>query len=215
MLWQAALSQGLDEHLPSLADSNGAIAQTTEQMAAKVAGARASSARYLDRSIVDPRIAQLSLDGVPLIEWDMDAAHARMAEMLVDTPPGPARTALSDMMALLDSQPGSSFTGITWELNDDGGGLTYEVNSSSDHLNSQDAYSAQRFGFNPEHGSDALGSLYLRAHRYGRDPLMAGITNLNPDGGGQVETYFDPLSQAIANQGMHQGDAGNTFSPVE
>lgn len=209
MLWQRCLQLGLDERLPSLADANGAVSQTREQMEGRVAAARASSALYLDRSRLDPRIAELSLDNVPLTDWDVASAHNRFAELMATTPPGPARNVLSDMWELFQSQPATSFTGITWELNDDGGGLTYEVDSSADHLNSQDTYS--RLGMNREHGSDALGSMYLRSHRYGNDPLMAGITALNADGGGAVETYFDPISQHIANDGMNQGDAANTF----
>lgn len=215
--WQKALMLRLDERLPSLGDANGAISQTVEQQAAKVAAAQASRAQYIDRSRMDPVLASLTLDGHPLVDWDVESAHNRLAELMIDLPAGPQRDEVSNVMAKLDGAIATSFTGIEWQMNDDGGGMTIEANTDSTYHEADLIHvGRQMLGMNPDHGSDALGALAIRAHRYGTDPLFAGITSMNPDGSGTVETFFDPVSQSIANAGMHQGDEGaNTFSMEE
>jgi len=215
MAWQRALQLGLDERLPSLNDANGAIAQTVEQQQAKANAARANSAQFLMSERLPAELRDMHLDGVPISEIPVEILHDQMALYMADATPGPARDAASKVMALIDSAPATSFTGIQWEAPDQR--LEYTVNSQAD-ADANDAYAqGQRMLFNQEHGSNALDSLAIRAHRYGNDNLMAGITSLNPDGGGTLETYFDPFSQAMAGQGgdYHQGDDGNTFEMEE
>jgi len=213
--WCALLARGADS-LPDMQAVNGAIPRTQAEVLRDVAVANNRSAMYLDRQRMDPALADLNLDGQPLADWDLESAHNRLAEMMMDLPPGYERDAVSDALAKLDGSVATSFTGIEWQLNDDGGGLTIEANTDAT-IHPNDAYAhAQQHLFNQEQGTNDLNALAIRAHRYGSDELMAGIVAMNSDGSGTVETYYDPISQAMANAGgMNQGDDGNTFEMEE
>jgi len=203
----ALMSLGADE-LISTQQLNGALPVSMAQMAGEVAAARASSAQYLQRDRLPAALQDMHIGGQHISEVPVEILHDQAALYMADSQPGPGRDAISQLMAHIDSTPATSFVGIQWEAPEPH--LSYEVNSSTG-VEANDVYGRVQQQFNPEYGTDALGSLAIRAHRYGTDNLMRGITSLDMSGGGTVETYFDPISQAIGNDGMNQGDASNTF----
>lgn len=212
MAWQRALQLGLDERLPSLNDANGAISQTVEQQQAKANAARANSAQFLMSERLPAELRDIHVDGVPITEIPVEILHNEMAIYMADATPGPARDAASRVMALIDSTPATSFTGIEWAAPDQR--LEYTVNSSESDINANDAFGRLRApGMAADHG---LESLQIKPSVFD-SPLLSGVTNY-AGGGGEYSVHDDYVYQAaMAQQGgdYHQGDAGNTFEMEE
>ena len=202
--WVEALQ--IRDQLPSVSDTSG-IPKSIGQLQADVANARAQSEQFF--SALPSELNDLTLNGQFIKDQPVDSVMNSLHLMMVDTPPGPARNALSNIINQLDAAPRTSFTGIEWDIPEQL--MTVEVNSSQDHINQHDPL------WRPNSdGNSGLDQLMLRPS-VSNDPLYSGITTMNPDGGGQYSVADDYIYQAAMAQqsggnDFHQGDATNTFS---
>lgn len=179
MQWQAALQAGLDEILPDLEIANG-IPRSIEETAAMVADAEITSQRYFDPATVDPFIAQLGWQNLPVQE-----VRDRLSVALLEAPEH-ERGSIMKAIAAVENSGHSGFTTISYDMPEE----RLEVfANSSDSAAALDPYSSWRNnqGFNPDHGLEGL----KIEKSINSDPLFSGITSMNPDGGGVYSVSAD------------------------
>jgi len=208
--WMGLLARGADSSLIDLEVAGGGIPRTAGDQLQELYTAQANSERYLSREFLSGNLRTATLDGRHISEWPVDAALTRLAELLADAAPGPARNELVNFYSELEGAPASSFTGIEYSqmepINE------YRINSDPDVDRHSDPYTAYResLGMNPQYG---LEGMKIQPQAY-PDPMLSGVI-ARPGGGLEYSVADDYVyQQSVAQQSndFHQGDATNTFS---
>lgn len=195
--WVEALRRGADEVLPDLNAANGAMPRTPEQLQADIEYNKGSTAKYPNRSLMDPQLAAITLDGQSLADLPVEYSMARLHAMLVDTQPGPQRDAVSSLISKLDATPASSMNNIEWDIPEQ----RLEVQVASSSGAEADPYSVWRNGPSGDHGLEGLA---IRPS-VGTDAIWSGITDWSGSGG-TYEVASDWAMAAAASSGGNFDD---------
>lgn len=187
--WVQGESAGVFDNLPDTRGMNGALPVSPNQIAEDVAVAADRNRRFFRQDSVHPMLRDLGLENRDAVEL-----REQLSLLMLDATPE-QRPQILELINAVESSPTRSFHSIEWNVGDQP--LVVEANSSSETVQA-------------EHGLQALAI----QPSVSDDPRYAGITRLNPDGGGEYNVYDDYTLQQPAND-FHQGDAGaNTQAPL-
>ena len=194
LVWSEALRRGMDQSLPSIHEMTGLVTDEESVLQETLAAAK-SSKQSFDPERLDPRLAELSFEGVPIVDRDahdvLNFLHGAMAEEASDS----GRARIMELISAVHNSPFGDTTS-TVSINTPDPLQTFEV--ASEQESTGDWYTDQRnAAMRPPQGLEGLAI----GDGFGLD----GYKGLG-GGGGQYSPAHDMgLQQAIA-AGYYEDD---------
>lgn len=155
--WTEALRRGMDQALPSLRDMEG-LGTTGDAIFQETAAAMNSARQVFNPERMDPRLAGLEFDGIPVEEWNPDALRSELQLAMVDHADKAFRDKAMDLIAAIDNSPYGSLASSV-EINTPERSMTVEVASADE--TGGDWYSEQYAASQAQQEQAGLGGLRI------------------------------------------------------